>query len=274
MEADIGFAVDAMALKCGGGSNTERLIKYARIVELMGLAAKGFKITRPLEGDLKIADVSATEVATNAGIPTVGVTVRLENGVSFHGATPLGTSAGTDEAIHLVDSTIEKCPATEKYPELFDFDADNKTYKFKKEVTSDVVAGKHDEELSELWRRALRYGGKGCLNAVENVEKHIAPLFVGKTLGEVGSLVDVDKQLLALERKLAVERGKLPENAEKDQQIAVMQRKANLGMNAILSCSLALGRLVAAREGVELPDILRQMEGNIDRDALYSVDGK
>jgi len=263
-----------MALKCGGGSNTERLIKYARIVELMGLAAKGFKITRPLERDLKIADISATEVATNAGIPTVGVTVRLENGVSFHGATPLGTSAGTDEAIHLVDSTIEKCPATEKYPDLFDFDSDNKTYKFKKGVTSDVVAGKNDEELSQLWQRAQRYGGKGCLNAVENVEKHIAPLFLGKTLAEVGSLVDVDKQLLAAERKLAVERGKLPENADKDQQIAIMQRKANLGMNAILSCSLALGRLVAAREGVELPDILRQLEGNIDRDALYSVDGK
>jgi hypothetical protein len=50
-----------------------------------------------------------------------------------------------------------------------------------------------------------------------------------------------------------------------------MQRKANLGMNAVLSISLALGRLIAAREGVELPDVLREMEPIIDRDHLYGV---
>ena len=50
-----------------------------------------------------------------------------------------------------------------------------------------------------------------------------------------------------------------------------MQRKANLGMNAVLSLSLALGRLIAAREGVELPDVLREMESTIDRDDLYGI---
>ena len=79
------------------------------------MAQKGFTITRPLAGDMKIADITAREEATNAGIPTVGVTVRLENGVTFGGATPLGTSAGTDEAIHLIDSTVEKCAATDKH---------------------------------------------------------------------------------------------------------------------------------------------------------------
>ena len=194
--------------------------------------------------------------------------------MSFHGATPLGTSAGTDEAIHLVDSTIEKCAATDKHAAFFDADAVLKTYKFKKEVTSDTVQAKNDEELSELWRRAQRYNGKGCLNAVDNAEKHIAPLFVGKQISEIGGLLDVDKQLLALERKLATERGKLSEGAPADDQIAIMQRKANLGMNAILSCSLALGRLIAARDGVEISDVLGQLEGNIDRNALYGVNGK
>ena len=50
-----------------------------------------------------------------------------------------------------------------------------------------------------------------------------------------------------------------------------MQRKANLGMNAVLSLSLALGRLVAARDGKELPDVLREMESTIDRDYLYGI---
>lgn len=271
MEADIGFAVDALALKCGGGSNTERLIKYARITELMGMLAKGIKVTRPLESDLKIAAVIAREEATNAGIPTVGVSVRLENGVTFTGATPLGTSAGSDEASHLIDSIVEKCPATDKYSDLFTSPDGGKTFAFNKEVNNDAVGAKNDEELSELWRRAQRYKGKGCLNAVDNVEKYIAPLFEGKTLAEVGGLVDVDTQLLELERKVAVERSKLADSAVADERVAVMQRKANLGMNAILSASLAMGRLIAAREGVELPDILKGLEGNIDRDALYGI---
>ena len=271
MEADIAFAVGAMGMKCGGGANTERLVKYGRIVELMTMARKGFKITRPLPGDLKIADISAREEATNAGIPTVGVVIRLENGVSFFGATPLGTSAGSDEAIHLIDSIIEKCACTEKYPELFDEDTTSKTYKFKKGVTNEDIEAKHDEELTELWRRARRYDGKGCLNAVDNVEKLIAPMFLGKTLSEIGTLVDVDRQMLELEFKIAVERGKVSADADKETKIAVEQRKANLGMNAILSVSLAMGRLIAARDGVELSDILRELEGNIDRDLLYGV---
>ena len=42
-------------------------------------------------------------------------------------------------------------------------------------------------------------------------------------------------------------------------------------MNAVLSISLALRRLIAAREGQELPDILRAMEPIIDRDYLYGI---
>ena len=48
-------------------------------------------------------------------------------------------------------------------------------------------------------------------------------------------------------------------------------RKAERGRNAILSTSLAMGRLVLARDGVELSDVLRDLEGNIDREGLYSV---
>ena len=70
---------------------------------------------------------------------------------------------------------------------------------------------------------------------------------------------------------MAVKRGKIKEDAPAEEKIAIMQRKANLGMNAVLSLSLALGRLVAARDGRELPDLLRDMEMTIDRDHLYSV---
>ena len=39
----------------------------------------------------------------------------------------------------------------------------------------------------------------------------------------------------------------------------------------MLSMSLALGRLIAARDGMELPDVLREAEPVIDRDYLYGL---
>jgi enolase len=271
MEADIGFAVGALGLKCGGGSNTERLIKYGRIVELIEMAQKGTKITRRLDPESTIADISAHEEPTNAGIPTVGVVVRLDNGMKFTAATPLGTSAGVDEAIHLVDSIIEAGPLTRKYSSFFVYKEKEKNYRFASGVNADRISAENDDELSGLWMRTLRYGGKGCLNAVANVEQVLAPRFLGQRISALGSLADIDRELLLLELDLATKRGKIDRKAAPQDKIAVMQRKANLGMNAVLSVSLALGRLIAAREGKELPYLLQEMESAIDRDRLYGL---
>jgi enolase len=270
MEADIAFAVGALGLKCGGGSNTERLTKYSRIAELIERAQRGIKITRRLGSDLMIADISAHEEPTNAGIPTVGVVVLLDNGMKFTAATPLGTSAGTDEAVHLVDSIIEANPLTRKFPNLFVYNEKEKTYRFSKEVKAETIANMNGE-LVDLWTRAMRYGGKGCLNAVANVKEVLAPRFLGQKISALGTLVDVDRELLLLELDLAIKRGKIDSNASAEERIQIMQRKANLGMNAVLSLSLALGRLIAARDGEELSDVLREMESTIDRDYLYGV---
>jgi enolase len=270
MEADISFAIGALGLKCGGGANTERLVKYGRIVELMEMAKKNVKITRKLDPDIVIADISAHEEPTNAGIPTVGVVVMLDNGMKFSAATPLGTSAGTDEAIHLVDSIIEANPLTRKFPNYFVYKENEKTYRFAGDIKADAIT-KENKELADLWIRAKRYGGKGCLNAVGNVTHVVAPLFLGQKISALGSLADIDRELLLLELDLAVKRGKIAPNASAEEKIQIMQRKANLGMNAVLSLSLALGRLVAARDGKELPEVLREMEMTIDRDQLYGI---
>lgn len=270
MEADIGFAVGALGLKCGGGANTERLVKYGRVVELMEWAKKGVRPTRRLDSDLIIADITAHEEPTNAGNPTVGVTVSLDNGVKFTAATPLGVSAGTDEAIHLVDSIVEAGPLTRKFPNYFVYKEKEKTYRFVPDVKADTIT-KEDRELADLWMRAKRYSGKGCLNAVANVTEVIAPHFLGKRLSELGSQADIDRDLLWMELDLATKRGKISPNASADEKIAIMQRKANLGMNAILSMSLALGRLIAARDGRELPEVLHEAEETLDRDYLYGI---
>jgi enolase len=270
MEADIAFAVGALGLKCGGGANTERLVKYSRIVELMEMAKKGLKPTRAIDPDLIIADISAHEEPTNAGIPTVGVVVMLDNGMKFTAATPLGTSAGSDEAIHLVDSIIEAGPLTRKFPQYFVYKEKDKTYRFIDNVKGDVLA-KESAELAELWVRTKRYGGKGCLNAVANVTEVLAPRFLGQKISALGTPIDIDRELLLLELDLAIKRGKIAPNASAEEKISIMQRKANLGMNAVLSLSLALGRVVAARDGRELPDVLRDLEMGIDREYLYGV---
>ncbi len=270
MEADISFAVGALGLKCGGGANTERLVKYSRIVELIEMAQKGTKITRTLDPEIRIADITAHEEPTNAGIPTVGVVVMLENGMKFTAATPLGTSAGSDEAIHLVDSIIEASPLTRKYPEFFTYNERDKVYKFSSHANAKSV-GEIGGDLAELWRRAKRYGGKGCLNAVANVTEVLAPRFLGQKISALGSVADIDRELLLMELDLAMSRGKIKADAPDEEKIKVMQRKGNLGMNAVLSLSLALGRMVAARDSKELPEILRDLEPVIDRNQLYGV---
>jgi len=270
MEADISFAVGALGLKCGGGANTERLVKYGRVVDLMEMAKKGTKVTRKLDPDLVIADISAHEEPTNAGIPTVGVVVMLDNGMKFSGATPLGTSAGTDEAIHLVDSIIEASPLTRKYPQYFVYKEKEKTYRFVPEVKAEALA-QENRDLANLWVRSKRYGGKGCLNAVANVTEVLAPRFLGQKISALGTLADIDRELLLMELDLAMKRGKITPSATDEEKTQIMQRKANLGMNAVLSLSLALGRLVAARDGRELPDILHELETTIDRDYLYGI---
>jgi hypothetical protein len=289
MEAQIAVAAESMGLKAGGGANTERLVKYGSIIKLMKdlvreklAAEKGVRASQVSPADfdafikqLTITGITAYEEATNAGIPTVGVKViagipgdpRLEKILSFTGSTPLGTSAGTGEAIHLVDSIIFPSEITQKHPDLFKRTEDG-TYRFAKDATDERVAARNDAGLKKAWRRAQRYEGKGCLNAVDNAEGLLAGLFVGKKVTELGSIAHIDRILLEAEVKAAQAAGLADSKAasDRDIRIAVMQRKGTLGMNAILSLSLALARLSAAIEGKDLWSGIRdQMKDTIAR---------
>ncbi len=282
MEAQIALAAMAVGLKAGGGANTERLVKYGSIIKLFkdledevrrNIAEENG--TEPADvserdvekvfSNLRIASITAYEESTNAGVPTVGVKVtagvkgseRFEKMLSFTGSTPLGTSAGTGEANHLVDSIIEKCELTQKYPDLFKEGADL-TYTFKKDVTEKAVAAKNDPALSALWQKANRYGGKGCLNAVSNVEDILSKLFVGKKVSELKSVGNIDNILLNAELDLAIQRGKIAADASQEDKIKIMQYKGNLGMNAILSLSLALSRLFGALNGKDMWQVIRE----------------
>jgi enolase len=273
MEAQIALAANALGLKAGGGANTERLFKYGSVTKIMKELERSTKIvgenktaTNAAEFlmDLVITDIIAYEEPTNAGIPSVGVDIYVgvkdseeyRKILKFSGSTPLGTSAGTGEAIHLIDSTIEKCSAVEKFPELFTVQAD-KTYKFKKGTAEADVLAKNDEGLKKLWKQVQRYEGKGCQNAVNYLLTIIAPEFIGRKVSDFQRITLVDKKLLQLEKDTAIKRGKVPAGVSGDEAIEIMQRKGNLGMNAILSMSLALGRMIGHVQGKDLWQLLR-----------------
>jgi enolase len=298
-EAEIGTAMNALGVKCGGGANTERLQKYGRVMEIIALAkASQREITdkerkdvednvkelvriltgkenisiMPDAGEIDIAAllmkmlaieaVSGTEEATNAGIPSAAATLFLgKTGIiRFKGSTPLGTSAGEDEAIHYVDSIIEPSETIKKHADLFR-DAGDGTFRFKKDIDFKTVKAKNDEKLMALWRKTRRYDGMGCMDAVKHIETVLANAFTGKRLASLGSLLDTDKALLELELEQAVKAGRISESASKEDKIHTMQRKGLLGMNAILSMSLALGRALAASESKELWQLIREMAG-------------
>ncbi|MBW1716447.1 MAG: hypothetical protein JRJ77_11610 [Deltaproteobacteria bacterium] len=324
MEAHLALGADAMGMKCGGGANTERLVKYDAVLSLMAKTIKKGqeqaekRIRESLSADkvkdleqkidellneLSITKVTASEVPTNAGIPTINIEIsfgipgskRFENFWTFTGATPLGTSAGTTEAIHLVDSVIEPYMLREiginsrqEIDQILVYVKSDNTYRFKRDV-GEKVADISNSKLSELYRRALRYpkegkitigenvieyeAGQGCLNAQDYANTVLADAFVGKRLSDLGDQFEIDSQLLKLELQVAWQRGKISADATQEQKEQVMMVKGQLGMNAILSQSLALGRLTAHMQGKELWQLVRELMTNTMAKTIASYGG-
>jgi len=268
MEAHIALATNALGLKAGGGANTERLVKYQAVTKQMERVL-GDEVREPEQPEFALVErLRAREEPTNAGIPTVGVDVQLalpganpdsRVRLSFHGATPLGTSSGTGEAVHLVDGVFERAEyleAVERHAQLLK-EVEPGVYAFDARVSRSQIESTGDEALLTLFKRTQRYEGKGCLNAVDHVHEFAAPFFEDKNVAD-WSLFDIDSALLKLEVTTAKRRGKLAPDADPETEIHLMQRKQNLGMNAILSISLAMARGVAHVRGQELYEFLRE----------------
>ncbi|MCK5559620.1 MAG: hypothetical protein KAJ51_03465, partial [Thermoplasmata archaeon] len=110
-EAHVALAANSLGLKVGGGSNSERLYKYESVVKIMREVSKKIQQPNPIQpengkkleeltdifiNDLTITEIIAREAATNAGIPTVALEIKvgLPGNVkygelfSFEGSTP------------------------------------------------------------------------------------------------------------------------------------------------------------------------------------------
>ncbi|MDR2674432.1 MAG: phosphopyruvate hydratase [Opitutaceae bacterium] len=140
-----------------------------------------------------ITEIKAREIIDSRGNPTVEVDVILADGGFGRAAVPSGASTGEHEALELRDGS----PAAAK-------------------LLPKGIDGKK------------RFGGKGVLAAVANVNNKIAPELVGfDALDQVG----VDKQMLKLDGT---------------------GTKSRLGANAILGVSLATAHAAASALGQPL----------------------
>jgi enolase len=139
----------------------------------------------------EIAEIIGREVIDSRGNPTVEVDVILEDGTLGRAAVPSGASTGEHEALELRD---DQAPV------------------------STLPGGERDRK---------RYGGKGVLGALHNVNEIIMPALLG---------IDSCDQLLVDATMLAIDG---------------TETKQNLGANAILGVSLAVAN--AAANSLRLP---------------------
>jgi len=137
-----------------------------------------------------IVNINSREILDSRGNPTVETQVELACGAIGVASVPSGASTGKNEALELRDENA-------------DFKHDNKAVK-------------------------RRFGGKGVLKAVMNVNTKIAEEIVGMDAEDQSG---IDQMMIDIDGT---------------------NNKSKLGANAILSVSLAVSRAAAAAKGVPL----------------------
>ncbi len=137
-----------------------------------------------------IISVKGREIIDSRGNPTVEAEVQLSCGAIGRAAVPSGASTGENEALELRDGTLKG---------------------------KDAFKGS-----------ATRYGGKGVLKAVDNINGKIALELMGE---DAADQVSIDKKMIALDGT---------------------KTKSKLGANAMLGVSLAAARASALAFGMPL----------------------
>ncbi len=133
-----------------------------------------------MSAKIQIQSIHALEILDSRGLPTLRVTVGLEDGTRASAAVPSGASTGENEAVELRDGD------------------------------------------------ARRYGGKGVLKAVANVNEIIAPRLIGL---DPTAQSRIDRLMCDLD---------------------ATSNKSKLGANAILGVSQAVARAAAAAHRMPL----------------------
>lgn len=189
--------------------------------------------------DLQQVDsVKATEILDSRLNPTVKTLLKLKGNVVTTAAVPSGASTGEREALELRDGQYIKDIQAGKRPNLSAEQIDRIGKMLGKQ-------GITKEELYTLLKS--RYGGKGVLIAVDNVNNVIAPAIKDF---DVTQQREIDEMLIALDGT---------------------EFKEKLGANAILSVSLAVARAAARQQGLQLFEYIAQLANETPRIPLIQM---
>lgn len=151
----------------------------------------------------KIKNIISREILDSRGNPTVEVDVELHDGSFGRASVPSGASTGSHEAVELRDSSTQLATSDDK----------------------------------------KRYGGKGVLRAVENVNKIIFNKLKNKSFDQK----TLDQFLIDLDGT---------------------KNKSKLGANAILGVSIAFAKAVAKSTKLPLYVYFKNISGNKEKLSL------
>jgi enolase len=239
IEAEVANASNALGGKMGGSLNLERQSKYFRMLLNTDFVRRGIQMFkfrpnndnyRKKGKDIKIASITPQEIFVNSGTPTVRVTIRLSDGSAFSGACPIGTSAGTTEAVHGLDY---------------------RTDEFKSKGC--LTALEHAREIAQvltgksIWSESVAN--------IRDIDRSFSQMELAK-LKESAELQDMIDNALKSARAQGLKR---PEaHIRKDVIITSQKRKRKLWMNAILPASIACLRMLGFRDGKYTWQIFRE----------------
>ena len=247
IEAAVGLGSNAMGGKWGGSLNLERQSKYFHMLMTIDFVQRGINMWkyRPDRDkwmkagkDITIVAIRPQEVYCNSGTPTVRTAIRLSTGQVFYGACPIGTSAGTTEAVHGLDYKQDEfknkgCLTAVKHCQRIGDDLEGES----------IWSEKIGRNMSDLDRRLLQMEYDAL-----------------KYSGELQDIVD--KAVTAAKARGIKDAEELA-GTEKDVIITCLKRKRKVWMNAILPTSIGFMRLLAFRDGMYDWEVFRNEIHNI-----------
>ena len=272
MEAHIALATNALGLKAGGGANTERLVKYHAVATQLAQVERGGGQAHPIRGAARDRGPLRQRRAHQRGRSDgrrrgAHPRLRRRGSAGFSRRHSTGHVRGNRRSGPSRRRRVRRRRAHGDRHGAPGAAGRGRARALRLPQGGDAGAGSRSRRRGP--RRDLRAGaavpGQGLPQRGRQRARGDRPYFRERNLADV-SFLDLDRALLQLERQTAQRRGRDGAAAGPDQVVAAMQRKASLGMNAVLSVSLALARAVAHVRGLELWELLREeMIGIIER---------
>jgi enolase len=255
LEADLALGLGAVLDSFGGARNVEVLDKISHKEEVMEVFNRGIPIGKPDRG---VSDIRIVDVKAYSRLTNA----RLPT-MSVIATLSDGDQITVDVPVGRFATRQEACTLRE---------------------AAHLVDGEERE-----------YQGKGVRLAIDHFDTLIAPMFLGKSIWELASLVDVDRALLAVEKDRAEHEelgaqlllpqitaeelclGRATSEVEDPEVLArrsqvreALVRKAGLGMQPIAAGSILAARLMARAQGKEVAQIVREaLREPVDEDHLY-----